>query len=358
VSFGFINALGWAKVNGNVDRMLHGLVQNYEILSFDEAVKFLGTSTPTLYRLIKQGDVKGMKVGRQWRFRKADLVAYMERKPTGIAAAPLQELEEQIAHFAVELQKLGLTPPAEESTKSTNSSEAAPTDEQKVYQLVKSIFMIALHTRASDIHFDPQRGDVLVRLRSDGVLQELHRLPRGLMQPVVDRLKVMADINVEEKRVPQDGRMHLKYNDKDYDLRVAVCPSAFGESVVLRILDQTNVLIALDQLGFEESNLARLREWLHRPNGMVLVTGPTGSGKTTVLYSCLNEINFPDRKIVTVEDPVEYSIPGAVQVHVTRKVGLTFATALRSFLRQDPDDYYGGRTARPGDWRKLRRRQL
>lgn len=340
----YIDAIRMGEVNGNVDRMLHGLVESYEMLSFDEAVKFLGTSTPTLYRLLKQGDVKGLKVGRQWRFRTPDLVAYMERRPTGIASAPLKDLEAEIEYFAGELQKLGLEAPAIQSIKSVDADESAPPDEQKVHQLINSIFMFALHTRSSDIHFDPQRDHVLVRLRNDGVLQELHRLPSSLLQPIVDRLKVMADMNVEEKRIPQDGRIHIyhKAQEKEFDMRVAVCPSSFGESVVMRILDPSNVMISLDQLGLQEQDLARLREWLHSPNGMVLVTGPTGSGKTTVLYSCLNEINFPDRKIVTVEDPIEWIIPGAIQVRVARKVGLTFASAVRAFMRQDPDIIMAG----------------
>lgn len=335
----YVAAVRLGEVNGNLDMMLHGLAHGDDVLSFDDAVKFLGTSKPTLYRLLKQGDVKGLKVGRQWRFRKADLIAHMERKPTGIASAPRRDLEKEIAHLAGELQKLGVEPPALEGTKALLAEEAASEDEQKVHQLVKSFFLIALHSNAGDIHFDPQRDHVLVRLRIDGVLHELRRLPLSLMQPVIDRLKVMADLNVEEKRLPQDGRIHLHHQekDRDYVVMTAICPSSYGESVVLRVLAQSQGLVELDQLDLEADHLAQLRNWLRRPHGLVLVTGSTGSGKTTLWYGCLHEINAPEMKLVTVEDPVECALPGAVQVHVDRKAGLTFSSVLRAFLRQDPD---------------------
>jgi type II secretory ATPase GspE/PulE/Tfp pilus assembly ATPase PilB-like protein len=167
-------------------------------------------------------------------------------------------------------------------------------------------------------------------------------MPARLFNSLAGRFKVMADVNPAQRDLPQDGRMHIQHKDKQFDVRLATCPSAYGESVVMRILDQSNVQVALEQLQFAPEDLERLRGWLNRPNGMVIVTGPTGSGKTTVLYSCLNEINLPDRKIITIEDPVEYALPGVIQVHVNRKAGLTFATALRAFLRQDPDIIMAG----------------
>jgi type II secretory ATPase GspE/PulE/Tfp pilus assembly ATPase PilB-like protein len=182
----------------------------------------------------------------------------------------------------------------------------------------------------------------VLRFRNDGVLQEIRRMPARLFNSLAGRFKVMADLNPAQRDLPMDGRIHIHFKDKKFDVRLATCPSVYGESIVMRILDQSNAQVALEQLEFTPDDLETVRKWLHRPNGMILVTGPTGSGKTTLLYSCLNEINLPDRKLITIEDPVEYSLPGVVQTYVNRKAGLTFAPALRAFMRQDPDIVMAG----------------
>ncbi|MEJ1962971.1 MAG: GspE/PulE family protein [Gammaproteobacteria bacterium] len=195
----------------------------------------------------------------------------------------------------------------------------------------------AVRSRASDIHLEPSELGLHVRLRLDGLLRELERHPRSLAAPVVSRIKVMAGLDIAERRLPQDGRIRVTVQGKDIDFRVASSPTLHGESVVLRVLDRQDVALDFEALGFDESLMTMLRQAITRPFGVVLVTGPTGSGKTTTLYAALKEINTPERKILTVEDPVEYVLAGVNQVPVRPQIGLTFAHALRAFLRQDPD---------------------
>jgi excisionase family DNA binding protein len=334
----YIDAVRVGEVNGTLDQMLHGLSHGDDILTLDQAIQFLGTSKPTIYRLLSQGTLKGLRVGRQWRFRKRDLATYMERKPEPVAVAAGQELDAEYQFFTGRLHEIN-------PDRSEGQTEIV-SDDEKVIAIDNAILAIALNMGASDIHLEATRLDgqicTVLRFRTDGVLQEIRRMPARLFNSLAGRFKVMADVNPAQRDLPQDGRMHIQHKDKQFDVRLATCPSAYGESVVMRILDQSNVQVALEQLQFAPEDLERLRGWLNRPNGMVIVTGPTGSGKTTVLYSCLNEINLPDRKIITIEDPVEYALPGVIQVHVNRKAGLTFATALRAFLRQDPDIIMAG----------------
>ncbi len=197
--------------------------------------------------------------------------------------------------------------------------------------------MYAIKDEASDIHIEPQRKGVRIRYRIDGVLHEQMKVPQYVLNPLVSRIKIMADMNIAERRIPQDGRIHLKMQDKDYDMRVSTLPTQHGEKVVMRILDKSSVLIGLDKLGLYPETQAQLLDICHQPNGMFMITGPTGSGKTTTLYSVLNVINSIEKNLLTVEDPVEYQLPGLSQVLVNRKAGLSFANALRAFLRQDPD---------------------
>lgn len=334
----YVDALRRSEENGTLIPVLQGLSNREEILSFEQAVRFLGTSQPTLYRLLKQGDIKGLKVGRKWRFRKADLVAHMERRPAPVTATELEGIDDELQFFAGATGRRNLQ--SREAQKAFNDAagvEEAYTGESKIITLVNGILELALQRGASDIHLDPQRDGMWLRLRLDGVLHEIRRLPVGLLSPLVNRFKVMSDMSIDEKRLPQDGRIHLKWQDKNFEVRVATCPASYGESVVMRVLDQSSVFIGLDKLSFEADDLARLREWMRQPNGLVLFTGPTGSGKTTTLYSCLQEAGNPQNKVVTIEDPVELALPGMVQVNVNRKAGLTYASALRAFLRQDPD---------------------
>jgi len=211
------------------------------------------------------------------------------------------------------------------------------TEEAPIIKITKVVIQRAIQERASDIHVEPMRKGVRVRYRIDGVLHEVLPLPRYVHAPLVSRLKIMAEMNIAERRVPQDGRIHIRHGENDYDLRVSAIPTTLGEKIVMRILDKTSVLIGLDKLGMVAATQAELEKLIIQPNGMILSCGPTGSGKTTTQYSVLNKINSVEKNIITIEDPVEYQLAGLSQVHVNRKAGLTFAIALKYFLRQDPD---------------------
>jgi type IV pilus assembly protein PilB len=217
-------------------------------------------------------------------------------------------------------------------------------DDNRVKRLLNLVLLQAIKDKASDIHFEPFEDEFKMRYRIDGVLYEMIPPPKHLAMPIVSRVKVMSNLDIAERRMPQDGRIELIVNNNPVDLRVAVLPTMFGESVVMRILDRGNVKLDLDRVGMRPDDLETFRQLIHKPNGIVVVTGPTGSGKTTTLYAALNELNTPTEKILTVEDPVEYDIDGLVQVQVRTEVGLTFARALRSFLRQDPDIILVGET--------------
>ncbi|MBT8248740.1 MAG: Flp pilus assembly complex ATPase component TadA, partial [Acidimicrobiia bacterium] len=225
----------------------------------------------------------------------------------------------------------------EEEEKEDLSALKEAVDEAPVVKLVNTIVTRAVNEGASDIHIEPGEKDLRVRFRVDGVLHEVMSTPKAISNALVSRLKIMADINIAERRVPQDGRMSLKMNGKPVDLRVATLPSVFGEKVVLRILDRSSVLLELVDLGFLPQTLARFESAYTKPYGAILVTGPTGSGKSTTLYATLNVLNKPEVNIITTEDPVEYRLAGITQVQVNKKAGLTFAAALRSILRSDPD---------------------
>jgi type IV pilus assembly protein PilB len=206
-----------------------------------------------------------------------------------------------------------------------------------IVRFVNLIISQAISDRASDIHIEPSEHFMRVRYRIDGVLHEAQQAPRNIQQGVISRLKIMSEINIAERRIPQDGRMSLQHNGKKIDLRVATLPTIWGEKVVMRILDNSNTTLGLDDLGFSEENYGRFKESFTKPYGMILVTGPTGSGKSTTLYATLNQISKPEVNVITVEDPVEYRLPGINQVQTNVKAGLTFASALRSILRSDPD---------------------
>jgi general secretion pathway protein E len=210
-------------------------------------------------------------------------------------------------------------------------------DEAPIIRWVNSLMFQAAKERASDIHIEPGEKDVVVRYRVDGVLREAKRAPKKFQASIIARIKIMAGLNIAEKRLPQDGRIRRKMAGKDVDMRVATAPTAGGERITIRLLDRSSVLLGLADIGFAEDHLVLIRAIIKRPHGILLVTGPTGSGKTTTLYACLSEINAPDINILTVEDPVEYQLEGISQTQVNSKIDLTFASGLRSFLRHDPD---------------------
>jgi type IV pilus assembly protein PilB len=210
-------------------------------------------------------------------------------------------------------------------------------EDAPIVKFVNLLINQAVQDRASDIHVEPTETDLRIRFRIDGVLHEVMRSPRSIQAGVVSRLKVMADINIAERRIPQDGRISMKVGGRPIDLRVATLPTVYGEKIVMRILDKGQALLRLEELGFLPGSLARFEACYRKPYGAILVTGPTGSGKSTTLYATLNQVNEPDRNIITVEDPVEYRLAGINQVQIHPKAGLTFASALRSILRADPD---------------------
>jgi excisionase family DNA binding protein len=233
-----------------------------ELLTIDEAGKFLDTSKSTIYRLLGQGDLKGTKVGKQWRFRKSDLTAYLERGPEAIsmdaaARAELDALAASIGDSPAELER---------------ASEDA-----KVIRVAHYIIQEAIRAGASDIHIEPGQSTLRVRFRIDGVLTEAMSIPKSLQETLTARLKIMTDLNIMEKRAPQDGRMPVRTDGKDYDLRISCVPTYYGESIVMRILDRSSVLIGVDKLGFSESEQRTIDRWLHRSSGIVITTGPTGS---------------------------------------------------------------------------------
>ncbi len=213
----------------------------------------------------------------------------------------------------------------------------AKPDERPVIRLVSSVLQQAISERASDIHVEPRSGSLAIRFRVDGMLRDIMSIPPKLQSGVTARLKIIANLNIAEKRMPQDGRFSVKIGGQKVDFRVATLPTVFGEKIVLRLLETSNVLMELTDLGFSPEIYEIYREVFSRPYGAILVTGPTGSGKSTTLYATLNELNTPEKNIITVEDPVEYRIGGINQVQTNQRVGLTFATALRNILRSDPD---------------------
>ena len=250
-----------------------------------------------------------------------DRIYHRGEEITGLA----QELTAEMGDIPVEFGGGGLT-------------AAAPTAEDApVVKLLHTVFEEAIRLRASDIHFEPQESGVRIRFRIDGVLHVQTEADAKIATAVALRLKLMAGLDISEKRLPQDGRFNVKVRQTQVDIRISTLPTQYGESIVMRLLAQNAGLLVLDKVGMPERVLSRFKHALSRPSGMVLVTGPTGSGKTTTLYAALNELNTPDAKLITVEDPVEYRLPGLNQVQVHEKIDLSFARVLRTVLRQDPD---------------------
>lgn len=210
-------------------------------------------------------------------------------------------------------------------------------DEAPIIRFVNSLLFQAVKEKASDIHLECFEKDLLVRYRKDGILHKVTSVPKRLQSSIISRVKIMAELDIAEKRKPQDGRIRVKVAGRDVDVRISTVPTSWGESVVMRLLDRSSVLLSLEDLGLEGKKLHTINALIHRPHGIILVTGPTGSGKTTTLYAALERINSPDKKIITIEDPVEYQIQGINQIQVNSKVNLSFANGLRSVLRQDPD---------------------
>lgn len=249
----------------------------------------------------------------------------------GVGADTLAELEGDEESVQLGDQKTDIDDLSEDAT---------------IIRFVNQIMMQAVDERATDIHFEPFEGELRIRFRIDGLLYETAVPPaiRHYQSAVISRIKIMADMNIAEKRLPQDGRISFRYGGAEYDLRVSNVPTPFGESIVIRILNRGSTILDLQQLGYEGPNLELFHRMIQRTHGIILVTGPTGSGKTTTLYAALSTLNSIDRKIITIEDPIEYHMYGITQIQVQSKIGLTFASVLRSLLRQDPDIMLIGET--------------
>ena len=276
-----------------------------------------------------------------------DSISHVIQRSINSRVAPLQDIEQaihqyyegaqagQINEIFAEEEDPDVLPT--EIDLPTGDDGSVSEEDAPIIKYVHMVISEALKRRASDIHMEPLEKRFRVRYRIDGVLHEVENLPKRLQPLIVSRIKLMSNISIAEKRVPQDGRINIKVGAKVIDLRVSTLPTAFGESIVMRILDKEGLRLGLPELGFFSDDQATFERIISLPDGVFLVTGPTGSGKSTTLYSALNYINHPDRKIITVEDPVEYELAGVNQVQVRREVGMTFSAALRSMLRQAPN---------------------
>src|SRR5882724_4657237 len=306
-------------------RLPETLARRFRAIVLEDTGTFyrVGMADPTdlfaydeINRVLKR-EIQLAVVGESLLLQTIDRVYRRTEEISGPALALGEELGET-NDFAA----LGLTPGAED----------AP-----VVKLLQSLFEDAVQVRASDIHIEPQEHKVLIRFRIDGMLHVQAEADSKIASALTLRLKLMSGLDISEKRLPQDGRFNVKVRNVQIDVRISTMPTQYGESVVMRLLNQSSGILGLDRLGLPQRMLDRLRAVIHRPSGMVLVTGPTGSGKTTTLYAALDELNTPERKIITVEDPVEYRLPGINQVQIHEKIDLTFSRVLRTALRQDPD---------------------
>jgi type IV pilus assembly protein PilB len=297
-----------------------------EVLDLASAANLLKVSKPTFYRWLAQDKIKGFKAGGQWRFYKRDLEAFLRAEEPSALQIDADALRKAVTQAR---KSKGLKP--------IEWPEAETAEERTVIGTVNTLIGDAIEARASDIHFDNNVDETLVRYRVDGVLNEVMTLPRDAALPLVSRLKLMGDMDIAERRLPQNGRISVGFQGREYDLRVTTVPAIFGESAICRILDPNISLIGLDVLGFSKGTQRSFEERLRMPFGLIVVSGPAGSGRTTTLYSSLNLLNTPERKICTVEDPVEFRLRNVMQVHVNRKMGLTTAAAMRTFMRSDPD---------------------
>ena len=307
-----------------------------ELLTLTQAASYLDISKSTLYRLLDQGRIRGFKVGRQWRFREEDLEAYLTRSPVAMLDVPQEALDRELAYFEAHPGEVEptLNVRLEESSDAGGAAAGLRT-------LALGIIRRAYRGRASDIHLDPagmgKDAQLLLRLRIDGVLSQARSFPPSLHEGLLASFKAMAGTDPAETRVPQDGSIWLYIGERRLQLRVMTASTPLGETIVARILDEASIKIPLERLGLMPEDHAVLTDWFRRPNGVVLVTGPTGSGKTTVLYSCISKVTRPELKLLTVEDPVEYILPGVTQLQVNRKLGVSFSTCLEAVMRMDPD---------------------
>jgi excisionase family DNA binding protein len=304
------------------------------MVSLDEAAGVLGVSRSTLQRMLKQGNIRGFKVGRQWRFHRGDLDKFSRMAHPSAAAVKVTELDTVFADLQARLKG-----PCRFEFDPSLPGYPAAEEEHAIERAIKAILFAAVDASATDIHIDAERGETVVRQRLDGVLHEFMRIPASVHKALVAGIKLHAGVPVDQQQTNQDGRFFLRVDEREYDVRVATLPAVHGESVVLRLLDRTSRLPDLNNpnLGLSEKDLPRYRRALTAPMGLIVVAGPTGSGKTTLLYAGLQEVIGPEKKTMTVEDPVEFSFHWATQAAVNVKAGFTYEHAVRALMRHDPD---------------------
>ncbi len=306
-----------------------------DLLSLEEAAKVLGVSRSTINRWQREGRLRGFKVGRQWRFKSTDLGKFSAAIHPSAAAVNVTELDTALLHLSSQQANELMFDPVLIDYPATE-------EEKAIENAFKAILLTAIQAGASDIHIDANRSDTIVRQRLDGVLHEMVRLPKSSHGALLACTKSHAGIPLDQRGLPQDGRFAIRVENQEYDVRTATIPAVYGESVVMRLLIQSQAIVDLERTGMYPEDLAKYRRALHSPVGLLIVCGPTGSGKTTVLYSGLKEIARPEIKIMSIEDPVEYALPFVTQVPVNKKAGLTFESGLRAFLRHDPDIVLSG----------------
>jgi excisionase family DNA binding protein len=308
-------------------------VGEQELLSLDEAAAALGVSRSSFSRWLTQGKIRGMKVGRQWRFQRSDLDKFVKMAHPSAAGVNVNELDGIIGQLSQELPGNGKIEmgPAAEGYPGTEEEEA-------IERLLSVLLATAIKARASDLHIEASREGTSVRRRVDGVLHEMLRLPSSAHGALVACIKSHSGGSVEHTQFPQDGRFSAKLGDgRETDIRVSFVPGVHGETVTMRFLEGDTRIADLETLGMKPKDIGVFLGALRKPSGLIILTGPTGSGKTTTIYAGLQEISGPEKKTLTVEDPVEYTLPWTTQIQVDRKIGLTFAKGLQSCLRQDPD---------------------
>jgi general secretion pathway protein E/type IV pilus assembly protein PilB len=293
--------------------------------------------------LYKENGILTVAFGDPLDIETIDTLRYVFKDPLEVLVAPPEDIDDALARLyreagdsALSQESPEVSMPTEPQTYISTADNAAESDEP-IIRLVNLLILEGFRQHASDIHLEPLNRTFRVRYRIDGVLREVEGPPRRLHPSIINRIKIMARMKISEKRLPQDGRIEIRVMEHDLDLRVSSIPTNHGESIVMRILDKEGLMLGLPNLGFYPDHQQTFERLIRHPDGILLITGPTGSGKTTTLYACLNHLNKPDRKIITVEDPVEYQLSGINQVHVRSDIGLTFATALRSILRQAPN---------------------
>lgn len=313
-------------------------VPQLELLSLDEAARFLFVSKSTMYRLLDQGKLRAMKAGKQWRFRKDDLVDYMQRGPAAIALSnlPMEVLDTELDFLGDKLLQASVS--LEDVDDPSLAGEAG-----KITQLIRRMVWLLHVNLGSDIHLEPiwENGEVcsLFKLRIDGVLHEIRRFPMGLHEPLTLEWKRLGGLSVDEKSRPQDGSVHMVFRDKQQLLRLSVVPTIYGEKVAARSIPTD--IPSLEALGID---VTPLKDWLHRNSGMVLITGPSGSGKSTTMVACARELTSPKINVMSIQSPTEYMIPGVTQLKIE---GFTRSEAIRAILLQDPDVIIAGEL--PGD---------